>query len=246
MAERIRQRSRGTPGPGRAVRVRAAAILFLVAGALAPGPLRAQFTLRAPSGETLAFDSTAVREMLGESRRLRSILEEDPAVLYYVGSGPAVTPEAPEPAYPWEAVRAQSDSVARIAFPANYREADRAYYNYAVRKMESIRSAPPAARCSVVVEREVELASTFTDGWIVARTLFGGPAFAPLDAFAFAREAGHMRAMIVALGNDALGGCLRGWREEHREELDAYRAWRARSFDGRDAEAGERSLQEES
>lgn len=181
--------------------------------------------------------------MLRESRRLRSILEEDPDVLYYIGSGPTVTVESPGSAYPWEAVLVRNDSVARVAFPANYREADRAYYNYAVRKMEMIRSLGPTVRCSDAVEREAELASAFTDGWIVARTLFGGPAFAALDAFAFAREAGHLPAMIVSLGNDALGGCLDRWRDEHPEEMEAYRSWRTAVFGDSVGRARERSLQ---
>lgn len=189
------------------------------------------------------MDSASVRDMLRESRRLRTVLEEDPRVLYYVGSGPAVTDEEPGSAYPWRAVRVQNDSVARVAFPANYREADRGYFNYAVRKMEMIRSAPPAVACSVSVEREVELTSVFTDGWVVARTLFGGPAFAPLDAFAFARAAGHLPAMVVALGNDALGGCLDEWRSGHPEAMEAYRRWRAETFEAPDTASRERSLQ---
>lgn len=241
MADRPRQRSRRPP-VGALPWAVFLSVAFLL---LAPPALDAQFTLRAPSGETLTLDSASVQEMLRESRRLRSVLEEDPAVLYYVGSGPPATLEGPEPAYPWRAVLVRNDSVARVAFPANYREADRAYYNYAVRKMEMIRSVPPAVRCSTAVEREVELASTFTDGWIVARTLFGGPAFAPLDAFAFAREAGHLRALVVALGSDALGGCVHRWVREHPEEIEAYRAWRSRTFEAGGA-TGERSLQRES
>ena len=240
MPERLFQSSR-RPLAGalpRAIVLCAAVVL------LAAPPLEGQFTLRAPSGEALTLDSAAVQEMLRESRHLRSVLEEDPAVLYYVGSGPPATLEEPASAYPWRAVLVRNDSVARVAFPANYREADRAYYNYAVRKMEMIRSLPPAVRCSTSVGREVELVSAFTDGWIVARTLFGGPAFAPLDAFAFAREAGHLRAMVVELGSGALGGCVREWAREHPEEVEAYRAWRSDRFEPGGA-TGERSLQKE-
>lgn len=219
------------------------AALSLPTAALLPAAAAAQFTLRAPSGETLTVDSASVQEMLDESRRLRTVLEEDPAVLYYIGSGPAVTPEEPGPAYPWRAVTVQNDSVARVAFPANYREADRAYYNYAVRKMETIRSAPPAVACSVAVEREVALVSAFTDGWIVARTLFGGPAFAPLDAFAFARDAGQLPALVVELGDGALGTCRDEWRSGHGEAVEAYRRWRTSVFEGRDTASRERSLQ---
>lgn len=212
-------------------------LLFLAALVTAalltlPGPSRAQFVLEAPSGETLAYDSARVRDMLDRSRRLREILERDPDVIYYVGSGPAATTDSPTSAFPWNAVRPRADSAARVAFPANYREARRAYYNYAVKKMELIRSSPPTSDCSVAVEREVTSMSAWVDGWVVARTLYGGPPFAPLDAFAFAREAGHLPAMLVALGDSEIAGCLDRWRREHPEAMEAYRQWKREVYEG--------------
>lgn len=206
----------------------AAALLAL------PTSARAQYVLEAPSGRSLEYDSARVQEMLERSRRLGRILEEDPEVLYYVGSGPAVTADSPNSAYPWNAVRPRTDSTARVAFPANYREARRAYYNYAVRKMGLVRDSAPASGCSAAVEREVASVSAWVDGWVVARTLFGGPAFAPLDAFAFAREAGHLPAMMVELENAGIAGCLDRWRRDNAGAMEAYRAWRRDVF-----EAGE-------
>ena len=210
--------------------------LLLLAAALAatftlPVPAGAQFVLHAPSGESLTYDSARVRHMLKRSRRLREILERDPDVVYYVGSGPVATADSPDSAYPWNAVRPRADSAARVAFPANYREASRAYYNYAVKKMDLIRTAPPTTDCSVAVEREVTSVSAWVDGWVAARTLFGGPPFAPLDAFAFAREAGHLPAMLVALEDSEIAGCLDRWRREHPEAMEAYRRWRSEVFE---------------
>jgi len=216
-------------------------LLAMAAAVLLPPEVRAQsgtagadpgtsdsereFTLDAPSGERITFPESRVLELLERTRRLGKILEEDPDVLYYVGVGPEVSIERTEPAYPWTAVRVRSDSVARIATPANYREADRAYQNYAVRKMRYIREAPPAAECETVVEREVELVSIFIDGWIVTRLLFGGPAYPPLDAFVFARDAGHLPAMLVALEDSELQGCIESWKQSHPGVLEAFRRW---------------------
>ena len=218
---------------------------------LLPGPLSAQYTLPAPSGRTLAFDTASVREMLERSRRLRSILEEDPEVVYYVGTGDPVTGAAPEPAYPWNAVTVRSDSAARVVTPGDLREASRAYYNYAVERMEWIRSDRPTASCDGALEREVERISAFVDGWVVTRLLYGGPAYPPLDLFAFAREAGHLPALVVELGDTSLSErCLARWRRGHADALEAYRGWRRRAFepgaapgDSAEAGAGERSLQ---
>lgn len=213
-----------------------AAPFSLLAASLAavtalPGPAAAQFVLHAPSGEALAYDSVRVMDMLERSRRLREILEKDPDVVYYVGSGPAATADSPDSAYPWNAVRPRADSAARVAFPANFREGSRAYFNYAVKKMDLIRTAPPTTDCSVAVEREVTSVSAWVDGWVTARALFGGPPFGPLDAFAFAREAGHLPAMLVALEDSEIAGCLDRWRREHPQAMEAYRTWRRDVFE---------------
>lgn len=199
-----------------------------------PSPTRAQFVLEAPSGEEIVYDSARVRDMLERSRRLRQILEQDPDVIYYIGSGPAATRDSPSSGYPWNAVRPRADSAARVAFPTNLREASRAYYNYAVKKMETIRGSPPTSDCTVAVEREVTAMNAWVDGWVVARTLYGGPPFGPLDAFAFAREAGHLPAMLVALGNSEVGGCLDRWRREHPDAMEAYRQWRSEVYEDED------------
>lgn len=210
------------------------AAVFTAALVVLPGRARCQFVLQAPSGETLTYDSARVQDMLERSRRLREILELDPDVIYYVGSGPVASVDSPASAFPWNAVRPRADSAARVAFPANYREARRAYYNYAVKKMELIRSSAPTSDCSVAVEREVASMSAWVDGWVVARTLYGGPAFGPLDAFAFAREAGHLGAMLVALEDTEIAGCLNRWRREHPEAMEAYDRWRREVYEDAD------------
>lgn len=211
----------------------AAGALLLGAGRPASAqssPDSADYTLAAPSGRTLTLPEGRVLRMLQRTRRLGDIVDQDPDVLYYVGSGPDVGLSDPGPAYPWNAVRVQNDSVARVAVPGNYREARRAYYNYAVLQMEEIREGVPTAGCSASVSREVEAVSAFVDGWIVTRFLYGGPAYAPLDAMAFARDAGHLPALVVAAGNSRVGGCLDAWRRSHAGEMEAYRRWRERVF----------------
>lgn len=220
---------------GGAVLVSAAALALLLATTSARAGAQSEaYTLRGPGGATLSFPGDTVRAMLQRTRRRQSVLEEDPDVLYYVGTRGEVTGEDPAPAYPWNAVRVESDSVARIAVPGNYREAGRAYRAYAVETMERIRGERPAADCSRAVQREREAVSAFVDGWIVARTLYGGPAFPPLDALAFAREAGHLGPMLVALGDTRIGGCVRSWSRQHPGAMEAYRAWRS-DFDARAA-----------
>lgn len=208
------------------------ALFLALAAGLPSAPLSAQYTIAAPSGERLSYDSVAVREMLERSRRLRKILEQDPAVVYYVGAGDPVSEEDPDSAYPWRAVTVRSDSAVRVVTPGNYREASRAYYNYAVERMEWIRSGSPNPGCEAAVEGEVARASAFVDGWVVSRVLYGGPAFPPLDLFAFAREAGHLPALVVDLEDTAVSDrCLARWRERHADELEAYRRWRSRTFE---------------
>lgn len=209
----------------------------LLAGTLArPAPAAAQARLSAPSGSTLVLEGERVREMLRQTRRLRQILEQDPRVLYYVGYGEEVSGSDSAAAYPWNAVTVTNDSVARIATPGNFREADRAYAAYAVKKMESLRGDPPAVECRTAVEREVEQVSAFVDGWIVARALFGGPAFSPLDALAFAREAERLPGLLVHLGDVSLGPCLKRWERDHPDRLEAARRWYRAAYLGLEPE----------
>lgn len=224
---------RGPRRPGLALVAAAAAMLIWAGPAVPQAAVDSTvdgYTLTAPSGRTLALTDERVREMLARTRRLGAIVDRDPDVLYYVGSGPEVALDDPRPAYPWNAVRAENDSVARVAVPGNYRESRRAYFNYAVLQMERVRETVPAVRCTEAVGREVEAVSAFVDGWTVTRLLYGGPAYAPLDALVFAREAGHLSALVVAVGDTRPGGCRDRWRKNHPGEMEAYRRWRTRVF----------------
>lgn len=216
------------PGSSRRRHLVAALGLLLAA----PGPAAAQHALVSPSGDSLAFELPELRTMLDTARALYADLQEDPRVLYSLGFGPRVEPSAPRPAYPWNAVLPQSDSVVNVIAPGNLREADRAYHNYAVMRMRVIRGTDPDDPCEALVEREETVLSSFVDGWVLARTLFGGPAFAPLDELAFARDAGHLRALLAAYRDASVGACAATWAEANPGAIDAYEAWRAEAFPG--------------
>lgn len=208
-----------------------AAVLGLLFLAL-PAPAAAQHVLVSPAGDTIAFQLPELRTMLDTARALYADLQEDPRVLYSLGFGPRVEPSTPRPAYPWNAVIPQSDSVVNVVTPGNLREADRAYHNYAVMRMRVIRGTDPDDPCDALVERERVVLSSFVDGWVLARTLFGGPPFAPLDELAFARDAGHLPALLAAYRDVSVGACAATWAEEHPAEIAAYRAWRDEAFPG--------------
>ena len=212
-----------------ASRPRRAATIGLLLLAL-PAPAAAQHALVSPSGDSLTFARPELRTMLETARVLYADLEQDPHVLYSLGFGPRVEPSAPRPAYPWNAVVPQSDSVVNVITPGNLREAGRAYYNYAVMRMRTIRGGDPDDPCDELVEREEEVLSSFVDGWVLARTLFGGPPFAPLDELAFARDAGHLRALLASYRDASVGACTATWAEDHAELIAAYRGWRAEAF----------------
>lgn len=202
-----------------------AAMGILIAATPAPGQ-RSISTER----DTILFDMPTLQVMLDTARALRKDLEEDPRVLYRLGFGPSVEIAAAESAYPWNAVSPTSDSTVNVIVPGNLREADRAYNNYAVMRMRVVRTQDPDANCEVLVRAEEEVLSSFVDGWILARILFGGPAFAPMDELAFAREVSLLRPLLAARGDTSIGACAGEWAAEHSVEIVAYELWRAEAF----------------
>lgn len=204
--------------------VRRGTLSALVGLAIAVPPAAGQYTIAAPGGETLEFQRDSLLAMRDRSDALYTELQEDPQVLYYTSYGPELSPDQRELALPWNAVDVVTDSTAAIVTPGNLREADRAYYNYAVLRMHAVRDDPDVP-CDELFEREMVAVRGFLDGWIVARTLFGGPPFPPLDELVFASEAGVLDGYVAASSNRHLGGCLAVWRDEHPAAVERYAEW---------------------
>lgn len=204
--------------------------LSILAPTVAAAPAAAQYVLEAPSGEQLTFTSDELRAMLDTTRALYRNLEEDPRVMYLLGFGEGDAEMPAEQTYPWNSVAPESDSVATIITPGNLREGSRAYYNYAVELMQYVRYGDPDVSCDSLMALAENAVSSFANGWIVSRTLFGGVAFAALDEIAFAREAGVLKGMIAATQDGHVGACAEMWAEENPDQIQTYRAWRVASF----------------
>lgn len=218
---------------------RAVARGTILALLLLPGVAVAQYTLTAENGDTVRFESAALRVMLDTARALYTDLEEDPRVAYVTPfTREAVSETDPEASYPWNVVVVVDDSTADLQrLPANLREADRAYYNYAVQRMRVVRGTDPDVPCDSVLALEERVVQSFVDGWVLSRTLYGGPAFAPLDELVFARHAGLLRPMLARLKNQQLGACAGQWVEANPERVAAYDAWRSEKFPAEEAAA---------
>lgn len=222
------------------------AVLLLVAWAGLPGVAAGQYRLVSPSGDTLSLQVDSLRRMLDSARALYADLEQDPRVGYFLDFGEPAETDQPQAALPWNAVEVQSDSSATVLTPGNLREADRAYHNYAVLRMRAVRGGDPDVSCDSLLAVEERVVSSFVEGWILARTLFGGPAFAPLDALAFARSEGLLRPLIAAERDRHVGACASEWAESHPAAIERYAEWRAAFFgptgEGREPAAGPDSL----
>ena len=197
-----------------------------------PHPAASQYTVTAPNGDTLQYEAAALRTMLDTARALYADLQEDPRVRYAIPRERETVPETdPEASYPWNVVTVIDDSTADVQrLPANLREADRAYYNYAVKRMRVVRTADPDVSCDSLLALEEAVVVSFVDGWVLSRTLYGGPAFEPLDELVFARKAGLLRALLAVRNDRQVGACTGQWVEEHPEQVAAYDAWRKEHF----------------
>ena len=197
-----------------------------------PAAAAAQYAVEAENGDTVQFESAALRVMLDTARALYADLQEDPRVLYYTPlDRETVSLEDPEASYPLNVITVISDSVADVQrLPANLREADRAYYNYAVQRMRVVRGADPDVSCDSLLALEEKTVESFIDGWVLSRTLFGGPPFPPLDELVFARRDGLLRALLARHNDRQVGACAGQWAEENHERIEAYEAWRKERF----------------
>jgi hypothetical protein len=224
---------RTTRSTSRALRKGTALAALAVACALPSAPdLAAQYTIGTESGDTIRFESAALRTMLDTARALWADLEQDPRVLYYTPAGRQPVPvEAPDAAYPWNAITVLTDTTIDVTrLPANLREADRAYYNYAVQRMRVVRGADPDVPCDSVLALEEKVVGSFVDGWILSRTLFGAPEYPPLDELVFARRDGLLRPLLARNNDRQVGACAALWAEEYPDRVAAYDAWRREKF----------------
>ena len=203
--------------------------LLLTGLVLTLQPLNAQYQLVAPSGTVLEFESGQLLSFRDRLDSLRTDLEEDPEVLYYPSFGRDFEVEDWYEALPWNAIEVVTDSLAALVMPGNLREAQRAYIGYAVLRMHAVRQDPDVP-CEELAGRELQAVEGFVDGWIVTRTLFGGPPYEPLDELVFARAAGVLPGLIIDRSDRQLAGCLDLWRSESADEIEAYRNWRTERY----------------
>ncbi len=231
----IRLRPVRPDGPDRwtvHIRLGSAALTGAILTLLFPHPAASQYTVTAPSGDTVQYEAAALRTMLDTARALYADLQEDPRVRYTIPFARETVPETdPEASYPWNVITVIDDSTADVQrLPANLREADRAYYNYAVKRMRVVRTADPDVSCDSLLALEEAVVNSFADGWVLSRTLYGGPAFEPLDELVFARKAGLLRALLAVRNDRQVGACAGQWADEHPESVAAYDAWRKEHF----------------
>ncbi len=216
-----------------------AAVLFLVFADEA----RPQYVMTAPSGQEISFSAEQVRTFLDSTRALFADLQEDPRVLYMLDFGAETEPvESAEDSldtYPWDRITVRDDSVALVLTPGNLREGARAYYNYAVQRMRVVRGTDPDVSCDELMRHEVRVVSSFVEGWVVARTLFGGQAYRPLDELAFAREAGVLDGLISSRADRHLGSCSATWADAHADRVEAYERFHRTDFLGIEPVASE-------
>lgn len=213
------------PGRAGARPIAVLAVLAVLAPLVSPADVGGQYSIAAPSGRSIDFDRLDLLAWRDRSDALRESLDQDPLILYYTSYGPALSPEQGDEALPWNAVEVVTDSLAAVITPGNLREADRAYYSYAVLRMNAVREDPDV-ECSELVAREMRAVNAFVEGWIVARTLYGGPPYEPLDELAFARADGVLEGLVADRSDRQLAGCLAVWRDGDPALLERYRAWR--------------------
>jgi hypothetical protein len=77
---------------------------------------------------------------------------------------------------------------------------------------------------------ERAIVGRMADAWLLGRAVFDAPAYAPLDALIYAKEAGYLDAYLLTARAQEFADARRQWESEKPAELEAYRTWFRRAF----------------
>lgn len=207
------------------------ACVFVVAlNACAGGPavLPEPRPLVVRSGARLnVTDMDRMRTIYDEvSRELRAI-EVDPS--FWIAARPD-----PRDLYPWETLEVEGDT-ARVSFSRTNPDLRSSYEIYAhlhlMRRMGRLDDWLPEVASAEGWELERAIMGRVTDSWLMGRAIFDLAPYPLMDQLIFAREAGHLDALLLNLRPNEFAEERTAWMARNPEADARFRTWFRETFD---------------
>lgn len=148
-------------------------------------------------------------------------IQEDPS--FWV-----ITQPTAGDSYPWEDLNVREDSVT-VRVPMGVQDTELVYQIYGHlhlmvrmgRQAEWLPEAPDAT--GYALERAI--LSRTADAWILGRTVYNTVPYGPLDELAYAKEAGHLDALIFTARPSEFVADRADWVRANPGAMERYREW---------------------
>lgn len=178
------------------------------------------------SGERLRADTARIDSIFAWLTIQTRKIQEDPTFLI------AETPTARE-TLPWKTLTLIGDT-AKIQYDRAHPDITTAYDVYAhlhlMKKMGRLDEWLPEQADAEGYELERAIVDRMADAWLLGRTSFDAPPYAPLDELIYAREAGYLDAYLLVGRAEEFPEDKAAWEQANPGKLDEYRVWFTKVF----------------
>jgi len=181
-------------------------------------------------GTRLAVEHDRMREVDAWVTEAAATIEQDPSFI-------VLSRSVPEPAYPWETFSFAPDDTVKIAYEAPVPDIGTSYQIYAflhqMRRMG--RLAEWFAETAEVEDGwplERFIVEKVADSWLLGRTTYDTPPYAPLDDLIYAQEAGMLDALVLYSQGEEYPEAVERFLEENPDGFEAFESWYREAIGG--------------
>lgn len=148
-------------------------------------------------------------------------IEQDPSFLISSMAQDSAT-------YPWETLEISGDT-ARISYQSRAPDTGPIYQIYAhyhlMAERDELETWLPEAEGEEGFDLERAILVRVADAWLYGRSVFDAAAHPPLDEILYAREFGHLDALILTARDEEFSAEREAWIAENPEGMDDYYGW---------------------
>ena len=135
--------------------------------------------------------------------------------------------------YPWERMRISHDTV-QVYFDPRASDSSLPVEIYGhlhlMARMGRLDEFVPGSGTLTGFDLEKAVLAKTADAWLLGRTVYDVPPYAPLDELIYAREAGYLDAFIFTARPNEFAEARAKWAKANPGRSDEYRTWFLKTF----------------